>query len=553
VTTLSPNVVNQYRVAHFTGGSMFCFAQLMPAMFIEELSGIPFAWGYDSLTAESGSSPHVVSLACPKHRGSLEPRFSVREYAYDIYLPTVLKVFQPRDHYFVRGKIYEDIVNGLEATRSLALSKSESFDSWISRIISQPLKITSRFMNAARDAINAVCVQFNRSAVFESVNHPPPEITIKPLAYIFNHSFEGILSHHLDAGRKRIRNHFYSPAPIHSMLDDNLVFEDGKPVMLGDVITGIHIESFNISKMETAYHSVIKASEFWVGYVSDPELPLAEPSKCSIAAPTVFQPYQSPYTGCSYEDIADVNTVADSMNFIRRKLPAETKRQGISFGAGIEKIEIDVEVLKESFITGRLDPKKGAALRNTRIVHKNVKARRDLEEELGIENIHFINKFYDPLPINNELRIRAQLREFGQDFPEALIRANIEEEASRLPCFDLLDGSPQQMDKIEDFGWSMVWDNLPVLIHEAREGLKRAYNKGLIDADFLQERMEYINEVFPGFAEHSIEKFKAEKRQGLWSYLARGGSLPRLGGRLSFSNFFGRRLPDGAVLQTLDF
>lgn len=89
-----------FRLLYLAGGSVHGISQAQVLVFMEELTGIPIAWQYDMISGDSvGSNPAAV-LNCPKERGSIEPKFTAREYA-AILKDIVQETFEPyRDNYY---------------------------------------------------------------------------------------------------------------------------------------------------------------------------------------------------------------------------------------------------------------------------------------------------------------------------------------------------------------------------------------------------------------------------------------------------------------------
>lgn len=154
-----------------------------------------------------------------------------------------------------------------------------------------------------------------------------------------------------------------------------------------------------------------------------------------MPAQTIFKPYLSPFSKQHYDDIAAQNTMAASMNEIRRKfsraiddkkLSGQLKRHGVSIGTGFTPPNLDPERMGKLLILGRLDSSEGAPLLNVPLLFNTSKAIRDLEEELGQENAVFIDKIIDPDVTFNKRKYKDQLKMYSKEFSRAAIRESHE-------------------------------------------------------------------------------------------------------------------------------
>ncbi len=492
-------------------------AQVQVMAFMEELGGIPISWMYDMLAGDSVGSIHASVANVPMAPGSSKPRYTMAEYN-EIFKKIVQETFEPyRPDYHRSMAELEISMRVLERAIERVKGSAIQADSKIDTMLHAPGRALARMINAAAGAVRL-------GPVFNSVSTGTAQPTIQPVKYLTDRLVLPRLEKMLAEKQGKVEHVFFSPEPIHRILDSRLKFSRSKnPLMLGETITGFHCESFNLDRLEPAYHSVVKPGEHWQGYISDPDLPLSDPPKCSMAAATIFHAYKSPYTNCHYEDIGNQNTLATPMNYVRRLLPDDIQRKGMSIGTGIEKIDLDPVRMRELLILGRLDSEQGAPLLTVPKLYNLRKARRDLEEELGSENVTFIDKVLDAYPVKNKHRYRQMLEEFGGTFSQKFISAAINDEAVKMPESSMIDARAEQLAKIEEFGRAMVWENLPVLVREVKEGLKRAQRQKLVSASFVSQKIQEIDATFPSLKNHDVKRSKS-----IIDYLTFGGSLPRI-------------------------
>lgn len=515
-----------FRLLYLGGGAVHGVSQAQLLIFLEEVTGIPIAWQFDMISGDSIGSDPAVGLACPIKKGSKTPKFTAAQYA-EILKQLCQEIFEPyQENYHtnmvkleIELKLFEKTIEIIEnwsgkkdQAFANALDSAAAMARNIGRKIGLPFsKHTAKTDNADK---NTHTRRFNLVS-------GAMELTALP-----------ILRKLLERSKGKVKNFFFSPEPVHNALDRHLVFEDGSPVMLHDAITGLHVDSFNICRREPESHIFIKPIKRWKGFISHENLPLAEIPKRSMPAQTIFKPYYSPVSKCYYDDIAHHNTMAAAMNSIRRKfnqaqesgqLKVSIKRHGVSIGTGIFPPKIDPERMGELLILGRLDSEEGAPLLKIPLLFNTSKAIRDLKEELGPENAVFIDKIVDEAIVNNTYKYRESLKKYKGVFSKRHIRQNFEEEVMRLPKYDLIDARPEKIAQLEDFGWTMVWDNLEALVNEAKLGLERALRHKLITESFYNKRLKAIDEIFPP---ENLNK-KPQSSSSILDFLRFGGSLPR--------------------------
>lgn len=508
-----------FRLLYLAGGSVHGISQAQVLVFMEELTGIPIAWQYDMISGDSvGSNPAAV-LNCPKERGSIEPKFTAREYA-AILKDIVQETFEPyRDNYYKNMVALEIEIQATQKVLNIIRDWAQLRDQRANNGL-------SGVFNYSKNVLRKIGIgnqsDEERSLSFFNLHSGITEKTLVP-----------ILEKRLKKAKERAKDFFFSADKVHATLDEHLRFDDGTPVMLKDSITGFHSEAFNINNTKPEAHIYMKPIDDWDGFISHEHLPLAEIPKRSMPAQTVFKPYYSKYSNCHYDDIAHHNTMASPMNAIRRKLwrakedgeiQKRVVRKGVSIGTGMEPPNIDPERMGELLILGRLDASEGAPLLNIPLLFNTSKAIRDLTEELGEENAVFIEKIMDPKLVMNKYKFREEIKRNPDFFPK-FIRENMEYEASKMPNFSLIDARPEKIKQIEEFGWDMIWDHLGILVQEAKAGLRHAHKKGYIDDELLQERLEFIEEFLP--ERHAKKQNQAAK--SFLDYLRFGGRLPGIG------------------------
>lgn len=527
----------EYRLLYLGGGAVHGVTQAQVLVFLEELAGIPLAWQYDMIAGDSvGASPAAV-LNCPKHKGSNEPRYTAKEYA-DILKGILQETFEPfRDNYYKNMVTLEIEVRALQTVRESLLDWGSKRDKKANETISKAFDLTKSIgRKLSFKPLEDIDFNNKSSLSFFNLHSGIAQRSLIPL-----------INKRLDKAEERVKNFFFSADHIHDSLDKYLSYDDGSPVMLGDTITGFHSEAFNIDNTKPEAHIAMKPIGEWEGLVSDLSLPLAEAPKRSMPAQTVFKPYYSEHSGCHYDDIASHNTMASAMNAVRRrlsraddekKLGIKIKRKGVSIGCGMEPPNIDPKRMGELLILGRLDSTEGAPLLKIPLLFNTSKAIRDLTEELGEDNALFIEKIMDPNLTLNKYRFREAVRKDFGKIGSDLIRKNLEHEASRIPTFNMIDARDEKIEILEEFGWAMVWDHLGPLVNEAKEGLKRAHKHGLIDDEFLQERLKHVNDFMPSY----VASRENKAANSFMDYLS-------FGGRLSGMGLFSRKEVDEAQME----
>lgn len=519
----------KFRTLHLGGGSVHGISQNQPVIFLEELAGIPVSWQFDMIGGESIGSDAASVLVCPQEKGSHKPKFSAKEY--DYFLKKIAQdIFEPYQEDY-----YTDMVK-LEVEIKFFEKAVEIIDKWAKGRDRRIGMAISDFTQATTETGRQIALALGISV--------PPTITIDPeskdhLVNTFN-LYSGlahttvipVLQRILDRAKSRVKEFFFSPDKVHKALDEYLRFSDGSPVMLSDTITGFYSEAFNINKQVPEAHSHIKPIKGWDGFISHKDLPLADIPKRSMPAQTIFKPYQSPYSGCYYDDIARVNTMASVMNHIRRKftraqedgsLKARIKRSGISIGTGIRNIQIDPVRMGDMLLLERLDPSVGAPL-NIPLLVSTFKAVRDLKEELGKDNAVFVDKISDPDQKYDKDKYRELLKGFtpkGKEFVRADILANLD----HMPESSLIDARSKKITELENFGIVMIWDHLEQLVQSAKDGLHCALRRGLVTETFVRKRMQFIDQTFPP---HMFPGYN-KKAQGLFSHHAAAENIPFIG------------------------
>lgn len=498
---------------------MHGISQAQVLVFMEELTGVPLAWQYDMISGDSvGSSPAAV-LNCPKEKGSSEPRYSAKQYA-DLLKEIVQETFEPfQERYYtdmVTLEIEIQAINkAIEVIRDWSNSKDKNANQTLSNTFNFGKKLVQNIGFKRDNNEEADLSFFNLYSGFA-------ERVVIPR-----------LEKKLEKAKERVKDFFFSSDIIYEALDKYMTYDDGRPVLLDDVITGFHSEAFNIDKTKPEAHTVMKPIDNWDGIISHAGLPLSEIPKRSMPAQTVFKPYYSPFSQCYYDDIATHNTMASPMNAVRRKLDHASderlikkriQRKGMSIGTGMEPPKIDPKKMGELLILGRLDSSEGAPLLKIPFLFNTSKAIRDLTEELGDENAIFIEKIMDPQMVMNKYRYKEEIKQ-NPGFSSRQIRDNLEYEAMQMPKYNLIDASDSKIEQLEVFGQAMIWDHLGVLVEEAKKGLQHAHKKGHIDDEFLQERLDYIDEFMPL---PQLEEQKNETKSFM-DYLRFGGRLPGLG------------------------
>lgn len=291
----------EYRLLYLGGGAVHGVTQAQALIFLEELAGIPIAWQYDMISGDSvGSNPAAV-LNCPKAKGSNEPKYSAKEYAYFLK-DIVQKTFEPyRENYYSNMVALEVEIRALEKGIEVLQNWGHKKDKSAQKALSSALKYGKSIGHK---------IGIGTPDELDSINDQSALSFFNMHSGVLNYTVVPLLERRLNKAKDKVKNFFFSPDIIHDALDSHLVFEDGSPVMLSDTITGFHSEAFNIDKTKPEAHMVIKPIGNWEGGVSDDNIPLAEVPKRSMPAQTVFKPYFSPYSNCHYDDIAHHNTMA---------------------------------------------------------------------------------------------------------------------------------------------------------------------------------------------------------------------------------------------------
>ncbi|MFP4313474.1 MAG: hypothetical protein ACLFR0_04010 [Alphaproteobacteria bacterium] len=513
---------SNFRLLYLGGGSVHGISQAEVLVFMEELAGIPIAWQYDMISGDSvGSAPAAV-LNCPKEKGSYQPRYTARQYR-DILKDILQQTFEPfRDNYYPSMLALEIAIQGTQKAIDFLREWTQKKDKALNKTLSS-------IYNAAKDPAHTMGIR--------KANDPRSKQ--KDLSLFNLHSgfvekcIIPFLERRLEKAKEQVKDFFFSADVVHQAFDKYLAYDDGEPVLLEDVITGFHSEAFNIDNTRPEAHSVMKPIENWEGVITHKGLPLAEIPKRSMPAQTVFKPYYSEISDCSYDDIAQHNTMAAPMNAARRKIQraqdnglikGRVKRKGMSIGTGMEPPKIDAQRMGELLILGRLDSAEGAPLLKIPLIFNTSKAIRDLTEELGEENAIFIDKIMDKKMVLNKYKYRDEIVK-NPAFSPAHIRQNLELQAEDMPRYNLIDARSETLDKLELFGVNMVWDHLEILVQEVCEGLKHAHKKGFIDQAFLNERLKAINEFYP----HLESEISQRTVKSFTDYLRFGGRLPQLG------------------------
>ena len=475
-----------YLVLHLGGGSVHGLSQMQVLIFLEELAGIPTAWMFDMIAGDSFGSVPAAALNIPEKPGSKIPRFSAKRTS-EVAEEVLKKTFNP-----FREEYHKDMVK-LE------------------------IKI-----KALEEALNAI----------KDLKKAENPLTKKFMGTIAAMTVAPVLEKHLKSLKEQTGDVFFSFEHVAKALDRNFTFTNGQHVKLGQTITGFHSEAFNLDRIEPKTHSYIPPIGGWKGHLSDKDITLADISMRSMSAQTYFKPYKSRHTGEHFDDIAHHNTMASVMNSLRRKFTnaAESKqlhtklnRKGLSIGVGTVVPDIDPKRMGELLILDRLDSEQGAPLIQIPVIYNTSKAIRDMEEELGPENVAFIEKILDPRLVKNKLRYRQILREFPNANKE-ILRNTLEYEASRIPAYNMIDARPETIEKIKEVGLMMVYENTEELVEFAKRGLERAYRHKLIDKTQLSERLEKINNTYP-----HLQERKHSKPKNLLDFLRFGGSFPQFG------------------------
>jgi len=512
-----------YRTLYLSGGSVHGISQAQVLIFLEDLTGIPIAWQYDMLAGDSiGSTPASV-LNMPIEPGSHIPKFSAREYN-DLLIQVAQETFEP-----YREDYYNDMVK-LELKIKACEAAIHSIETWSKRRDRKFAKAINTLIDKARDIGRTITgsvedVPKEQSSSLTSTFNLHSGLTEKTVL--------PVIKRILERANKEVEGFFFSAEPIYDALDQHLIFADGSLATVSDTITGLHSEAFNINKREAEAHTVIKRVKNWDGHVSHQGLPLAEVPKRSMPAQTIFKPYYSPYSGQHYDDIASHNTMAASMNEVRRKfsraidekkLQGTLKRHGVSIGTGIMPPDLNPERMGQLLLLGRLDSSEGAPLLNIPLLFNTSKAIRDLEEELGHEHAIFIDKIIDPKISLNRYKYKDQLKIYGSDYPPEVTEGCVETEAKRLPAMNMIDASDAKVSVLTDFGWAMVRDNLEELVHEAKEGLKYACAKKYISEEELQAKLEHIDSLFP---QTKSDAKRSQQDRSFIDFLTFGARFPK--------------------------
>lgn len=515
-----------YRALYLGGGSVHGIAQAQVLIFLEDLAGIPVAWQYDMLAGDSIGSTPAAALNMPVEPGSNIPKFSARQYN-EMLIQIAQETFEP-----YREDYYDNMVK-LELKIRTCKEAINTIQSWSRRRD----KKYSNAIQSLTDKVRDIAEHIGFKKPLDEL----PE-TKKSLTGSFNlHSgltektVLPILRKILNKANEEVETFFFSAQPIHDALDEKLSYSDGTTAKLSDCITGFHSEAFNINKREAEAHTFIKPVNEWDGHISHPELPLAEVPKRSMPAQTIFKPYFSPHSEEYYDDIAAHNTMAASMNEIRRKfsraieekkLTGRLKRHGVSIGTGLKPPNLDPERMGKLLILGRLDSSEGAPLLNVPLLFNTSKAIRDLEEELGQEHAVFIDKIIDPDVAFSKHKYRDQLKMYSKEFSRHAAHNDNQRVPNRLTDANMIDARDENVEVLVKFGWSMVQDHLDILVHEAKEGLQHAFRKGYIDECCLQQKLKKIDTAFPP---SNLVGNNKQQDKNFMDYLTFGGRVSYFG------------------------
>lgn len=515
-----------YRALYLGGGSVHGVVQAQALIFLEEIAGVPIAWQYDMLAGDSIGSTPAAALNMPIRPGSKKPKFTAQKY-HEMLVQVAQKTFEPyREDYYNNMVKLELKIRGCEESIKVIQDWSKHRDKKFSDAL-------EGLTNKVRDIAERLGLKMPLREL------PEPK---KSLSGNFNlHSgltertVIPIIKKILDHANTQVETFFFSAEPIHTALDTSFTYPDGSLAKLSDCITGFHSEAFNINKREAEAHTLIKPIKEWEGHLSHKDLPLAEIPKRSMPAQTIFKPYFSPFSEQYYDDIAAQNTMAASMNAIRRKfdraienkkLTGQLKRHGVSIGTGLKPPNLDPERMGKLLILGRLDSSEGAPLLNVPLLFNTSKAIRDLEEELGQENAIFIDKIIDRNVTFNKQKYKDQLKLYSKEFARAAERRGDEDRPRRLTEMNPIDARDERINMLEDFGWAMVWDHLEILVNEAKEGLRHALDKGYIDECCYQKKLKKIDTIFPP---QNLGSDNKPEQRNFMDYLTFGGRISYFG------------------------
>jgi len=520
-----------YRALYLGGGSVHGVVQAQALIFLEEIAGVPIAWQYDMLAGDSIGSTPAAALNMPIRPGSKKPKFTAQQYS-EMLVQIAQKTFEPyREDYYSNMVKLELKIRGCEesirAIQDWSKRRDKKFSDAIDSLTGKVRDIAERLglknpLHDLPEAKKSLSGHFN-------LHSGLTEKTVIP-----------VIQRILDTANARVDSFFFSAEHIHSALDTCFTYADGSSATLSDCITGFHSEAFNINKREAEAHTFIKPINEWEGHLSHKDLPLAEIPKRSMPAQTIFKPYFSPFSKQYYDDIAAQNTMAASMNQIRRKfaraiddkkLTGQLKRHGVSIGTGLKPPNLDPERMGKLLILGRLDSSEGAPLLNVPLLFNTSKAIRDLEEELGQEHAVFIDKIVDRNVTFNKQKYKDQLKLYSKEFARAASRRGEGDKPKRLTEMNLIDARDEKIKMLEDFGWAMVWDHLDILVHEAKEGLRHALEKGHIDECCYQKKLKKIDTIFPP---QNLGSDNKPQQRNFMDYLT-------FGGRISYFGFLGEK------------
>ncbi|AEP09918.1 patatin-like phospholipase family protein [Micavibrio aeruginosavorus] len=462
-------------VLYVPGGVLWGIYPLVVLKFLEDLTQLPVSKQFNNFAGSSTGAVALGGLNIPKSKGSTEPRYSAAD-ALEFYKVVGRRTFPPRSAYYERQLIMDLVKLGHEFTREIVWMAFEKTDA----LLSAGVNGAGRLMN-----------RLKRSTT------PYEPFILKPMRFLHN-----TLIRPVDNAVERGINHLlaksrYDINVLREALDTAYRFEDtNEPVKLNETIVSHHVTSMNVTRNEPAIFFHFKDETGTTRHVSHPDMDIVDLTCASSAAQTIFQLYKASNEN-HYCDIAHFDTPQTPINSYQGRMQKNKNIKLIMIGTAKRDAEIDVQRLNGMLFLQQLIGRLGAHLLG---LPQRFILQRDLmnlRQNLGADNVVVIDKSMSKDTLRGQVLSNPRLINAAAHFGVDLRARSQISHQDRTPSPDLFDSRDDNIEKMESFGWDMVWENIDTLVPLAKELVENAALRGHITNDRASEIIRGIDKIYP--------------------------------------------------------